>query len=261
MIKALQVEYHKIKHFNALKYIFGAYMLAVPGLMCFINWIFSVEPELKMVFTNKELFSFPNIWSFITFTASFLNILLAVLVVIITTNELEFKTMRQNIIDGLTKRQFIFGKFAFVLCLSVIATFYTGICGFFIAGFSHGFADAFENIHLIGLYFIQTLGYFSFAFLFSLIVKRPALSIITFIIYFPVETIIGNLISVKMYSFFPLKIYDDLTPIPFFKAILDNMSDKNNVFLIETPYKVLLSLVYISLSFVACYYLIKKKDV
>lgn len=261
MMKALQVEYRKIKHFNAFKFIFLAYMLAVPGLMYFINWFFSVQPELKMIFTDKELLSFPNIWSFITYSASFFNILLAVLVVIITTNELEFKTMRQNIIDGLTKKQFIIGKLTFVLFLSLIATIYTAICGFVIAGVSHGFEHVMENVHLIGLYFLQTLGYFSFAFLFSLIVKRPALAIITFIVYFPVETIIGKLISVKMYSYFPLKIYADLTPIPFFKSIIETMKNKEEVYLLDTPYKIMLSLIYISLSFCACYYLIKKRDV
>ena len=222
MRQIIALEYAKLKKFHTLKILFAVYMFVVPCWMYFMNFFFNMNPQMKPIFTQENPFDFPHIWSFITYSASFFNILLAVSVVVITTNDIQYKTMRQNIIDGLTKRQVIFGKFAFVIFLSTIATVYTFLCGLVIGLIESANSDFYQNIHLNVLYFIQTIGYFSFAFLFAILVKRPAIAIVTFIIYFPVETILGNIVSQKMYQFFPLKVYADLTPVPFFKALINS---------------------------------------
>ena len=112
------------------------------------------------------------------------------------------------------------------------------------------------------LYFIQTIGYFSFAFLFAILVKRPAIAIVTFIIYFPVETIVGNIISQKMYQFFPLKVYADLTPIPFFKAVINSgpKNANNDVFLLNLSEQLSLAGVYIVVCFTITYFILKRRD-
>jgi ABC-type transport system involved in multi-copper enzyme maturation permease subunit len=221
-----------------------------------------MNPELKAIFTQANPFDFPHIWSFITYSASFFNILLAVSVVTITTNDIQFKTMRQNIIEGLTKRQVIFGKFVFVIFLSAAATLYTFLCGLVLGLIESSNMDFYQNIHLNVLYFIQTIGYFSFAFLFAILVKRPAIAIVTFIIYFPVETIVGNIISHKMYQFFPLKVYADLTPIPFFKAVINSgpKNADNDIFLLSLSEQLSLAGVYIVLCFAITYFILKRRD-
>ena len=170
--------------------------------------------------------------------------------------------MRQNIINGLTKRQVIFGKFAFVIFLSTIATVYTFLCGLVIGLIESANSDFYQNIHLNVLYFIQTIGYFSFAFLFAILVKRPAIAIVTFIIYFPVETILGNIVSQKMYQFFPLKVYADLTPVPFFKALINSgpKDAKNDLLFLTLGEQLSLSGVYIVLCFAITYFILKRRD-
>ncbi|HRP51945.1 MAG TPA: hypothetical protein PLI97_00350, partial [Fluviicola sp.] len=252
----------KLKKFHALKYLFLAYMVVVPCWMLFMNWFFNLEPMIKQIFTKENLFDFPHVWSFTTYCASFFNILLAVIIVIITTNEIQYRTMRQNIIDGLTKQQVILSKFFSIIFLSVLATSYTFLCAFVIGSISSGASGFYENIHLNSLYFIQTLGYFSFAFLFALIVKRSAIAIVTFIVYFPFETIVGNLISKDLYQFFPLKVYADLTPTPFFKGILKMQEEATNqtIFVLDMNTKVILALVYTTLCFFGTYLILKKRD-
>lgn len=262
MRELLGLEYAKLKKFLPLKIIFGVYMIAVPGWMYFMNFFFNLEPGWKQIFTSENPFDFPHIWSFITYSASFFNVLMAVIVVIVTTNDFQYKTMRQNIIDGLSKEKVIFSKFILVFILSIITTLYTFLAGMVIGLIESTSYDWYQNIHLNVLYFIQTLGYFSFAFLFSIVVKRPAIAIVSFILYFPVETIVGKLINVNMYQVFPLKVLADLTPIPFFKALLASSKDKSveNLLILDTPVKIALSLGYVLFFFLLSYFLLKRKD-
>jgi ABC-type transport system involved in multi-copper enzyme maturation permease subunit len=221
-----------------------------------------MNPALKQIFTSHNLFEFPYVWSFTTYSASFFNILLAVIIVSITTMEIQAKTMRQNVIDGLTTKQVITSKFIVIFLLALLATLYTGLCAFIIGSITSGVGNFYANSHLVFLYFIQALGYFSFAFLFALLIKRSALAIVLFIVYFPVETIVGNIISSKLYQFFPLKVYADLTPTPFFQQLL-KMSEKetgNAVWVMNMNEKVLLSLFYILVCFFITNFYLKKKD-
>lgn len=258
----IAIEYAKLKKFHALKIIFGVYMLAVPGWMYFMNLFFQLEPEMKALFTRENPFDFPHIWNYITFSASFFNVLLAVVVVTVTTNDFQYKTMRQNIIDGMSKRQVIFSKFLLVFFLSFIASLYTFLVGLVIGMLESTTYDWYENIHLIVLYFVQTLGYFSFAFLFSIIIKRPAIAIVSFILYFPVETIIGKIISGDLYQVFPLKVFADLTPNPFFKNILASAKTQGlpEPWILDTNVRIILSLVYVLLFFLLTYFILKRKD-
>ncbi|MNK00344.1 ABC-2 family transporter protein [compost metagenome] len=258
----IAIEYAKLKKFHALKIIFGVYMIAVPGWMYFMNLFFQIEPGMRALFTSDNPFDFPHIWSYITYSASFFNVLLAVVVVIVTTNDFQYKTMRQNIIDGMSKRQVIFSKFLLVFFLSIIATLYTFLVGFVIGMLESTTYDWYQNVHLILLYFVQTLGYFSFAFLFSIVVKRPAIAIVSFILYFPVETIVGQIITRDLYQVFPLKVFADLTPIPFFKSILASTKVEGMPvpWVLDTDIRIILSLVYVLLFFLLTYFLLKRKD-
>ncbi len=260
MRKIISVEYAKLKKFHLLKILFAVYLVIIPCWMFFMDYFFRLEPGLKPLFTQHSFFEFPYIWEFTTFSASFFNILLCVIIVVITCNEIQSKTMRQNIIDGLSKQQVILGKFVLVIFFSLLATLITFLTGLIIGCAANGMDKAFENIHLIGLYFIQTLGYFGFAFLFALVVKRPAIAIITFILYFPVETIIGQLISkmanANIYQFFPLKVYADLTPNPFFKQLLK----KDGVWVMNMNYKIILACAFIVFFFVLTYTILKRRD-
>jgi ABC-2 type transport system permease protein len=262
MRELIAIEYAKLKKFHALKIIFGVYMLVVPGWMYFMDFFFRNEEEMKSLFTTENTFDFPHIWSYITYSASFFNVLLAVIVVVVTTNDFQFRTMRQNIIDGMSKQQVILGKFILVFFLSVAATIYTALVGLTIGLLESTTYDWYQNSHLMALYFIQTLGYFSFAFLFAIVVKRPAIAIVSFILYFPVETIIGNIMNRDAYQVFPLKVFADLTPMPFFRSIISTAKDATGKtpWILDTNMQVVLSLIYVLLFFVLSYYLLKKRD-
>lgn len=262
MKQLLAIEYAKLKKLTSIKIIFLAYMVIIPLWMYFMDYFFHQNPGFKGLFTGDDFFVFPHVWKFTVYSASFFNVLMGVTVVIITCNEIQFKTMRQNVIDGLRKRDVIVSKFIVILLLSLLVSFYTFLVGFLLGGIYSGFGNAYSGIDKVVLYFIQTIGYFSFAFLFAIIVRKPALSIIFFIVYFPIETIGGAFLPDKIYQFFPLKIYADLTPLPFFEKLILQAEEqtKMDIWIMPQELRLTLAFVYIAFFFGLSYFILKKRD-
>ena len=58
------------------------------------------------------IFNFPYIWHFNTWVAAlFKALFLAIVIVSMMANEYSNKTIKQNLIDGLSKKEFVLSKF------------------------------------------------------------------------------------------------------------------------------------------------------
>lgn len=265
MKQLLAIEYLKLKKLSSLKVILLIYFGIVPLWMLFLGFAFT-NMGGALGLKEEELYSFPGIWRFLTYSASWFNLLLAITIVIITCNEIHYRTMKQNVIDGLTKQQVILSKFYVIIGIALLVSVYTILLGFLIGGFYSGFGGFYKNIHYIPTYFLQTIGYFSFAFFFAVLVKRPALSIILFIVSFIVEFVIGKIIdatiSTAPYQFFPLNIFSSLTPEPFFEKVIKMMEKQRQIEIWIMPdwLQYVLSGFYILVFFMIAYRVLKKRD-
>src|SRR5690606_8701216 len=105
-------------------------------------------------------------------------------------------------------------------------TLYTAIVALTFGVFNTSTFDVLNGIQYLFIYYLQTLCYFSFALFFAVLLKKPALSVILFIVAFIVETIVGTLMSLggleAIYAFFPLNVFSKLTPIPIFKELIES---------------------------------------
>lgn len=239
-------------------------MLLIPTWMIVFGLMIEANPGLALVFpTGDEFCSFPNVWKYAAWCASCFNVLMGVTVVIIVCNEIQFKTMKQNVIDGLSKRDVILGKFLVVFALSTVVSLYTALIAF-IFGISYsGIENVYENSHIIFTYYLQTVGYFSVAFLVASVIQKPAISIVTFVLIFPIETIIGkNFMPDNMYNFFPLNILSRLTPFPFETIALALAEEETGKDIWIFPMWVILlaSIFIISIIFYFCYRVLKRRD-
>ena len=129
-----------------------------------------------------------------------------------------------------------------------------------------GFGGLTFGSYFILIYYLQTLGYFSFAFFFAVLVKRTALSIIFFIVSFILESIIGSIItatlSAKTYLFFPLNVFSTLTPSPIMSQ-LNALAAKQTGEVpptLELSTNIAISLGYMALFFVIAYQVLKRRD-
>src|SRR5699024_12856600 len=59
-----------------------------------------------------------------TYIAAILKLFLAIVIVSLISNEYNYRTLKQNLIDGLSKKEFVLSKFLTVLLFSGISTLF-----------------------------------------------------------------------------------------------------------------------------------------
>jgi ABC-type transport system involved in multi-copper enzyme maturation permease subunit len=214
-------------------------------------------------------FHFPEVYHTTAYLSSFFTFIPAIVVIMLITNEYQFKTHRQNIIDGWQKQTFIWGKFISVLLISILVSLFffavaTGIG--FIATPDTSAVTLFTKGKYIGLFFLQIFTQLSFAFLLGLLVRKAFIAYGLFIFYgMIVENIAGAFFKIKTQKFgfdygqfLPLEISDRLIPIPAFIGRLNEADYK--VALDAVDKHIIYSLVFLLLTWILSFYIFKKRD-
>jgi ABC-type transport system involved in multi-copper enzyme maturation permease subunit len=174
-------------------------------------------------FSTDYLYQFPNIWEFFPWIASWFNLLLGILIIVITGNEYTFRTFRQHVVDGFSRSQLLQGKAFMILMIAVysllMVLLFSLIFGFI---FSSDFSDgAFINkSYILLVYFMQAISYMSLAFLLVVFFRNTALAIVLFILYrLIIEPVMRLFVPVQARQYFPMKVISNLTPTPEFLSI------------------------------------------
>src|SRR5215203_360688 len=111
MIRNLQIEWMKIKNYRVFQVFSVLYML---GIVVIIYIFYQIYTQLTGRLTGQDnndlfrLFSSDNIWKTVCFATSFLLYLPGMIIINLFINEVNFKTHRQNIIDGWIRETFIY---------------------------------------------------------------------------------------------------------------------------------------------------------
>jgi ABC-2 type transport system permease protein len=192
MIKLIKIELKKIFSYKIFLVFTALYVILLPLIFTSVGKL-SISVNAKEA-AAKALYNFPNLWHNLTYYASFFNLLLYLLIIILVTNEFTFKTLRQNIIDGLSKLEIVGAKLLLILLISVFSTIFlilVGLgCGYY---FSESMAQdiILEKSIFLFAYFLQTYAYMTIALFISIVIKRQGFSIILFLLFPLIEWIIG----------------------------------------------------------------------
>ncbi len=197
MINLLKIEWLKVKNYTAFKVMTLFFIIGVFAL----NYIvFIVNKNIVKNVPGAGLVSFSpydfeNTWQSTSYATGFILLLPALLLLMLFTNEFTFKTHRQNIIDGLSRQQFISVKIMMALIFALASTVLV-IISALIFGFASGTAFSFNGILFVGYFFLKALSYNLIAILFSVLVKRTGFAIGIFFIYLGSENIVSQLLNV-----------------------------------------------------------------
>ena len=197
MINLLKIEWLKIKNYTAFKVMAIFFIVGVFAL----NYIvFTVNKNIVNNVPGAGLVSFSpydfeNTWQSTSYATGFILLLPALLLLMLFTNEYTFKTHRQNIIDGLSRQQFIGVKIITALIYALVATLLV-IISALIFGFASGTSFSFNGILFVGYFFLKALSYNLIAILFSVLIKRTGFAIGVFFIYLGSENIVSQLLNV-----------------------------------------------------------------
>ncbi len=224
MLELLSVEWLKIRKYRtfwALCILFGVLLLMVnmlvsQGIMKMGNSDFNVL---------SRNYTFPEVWGNVAFWTKIFSGLLAIIIIILTTNEYQFRTNRQNVIDGWNRMQFYHAKWGLLVVLSAVVTVYTFLVGIFLA-FYHGSSSnhMFEHLDSIFYIFLLSLNYFGFALMLSLVFRRSGMTIIMFLLYaYVIEQIANGLLNSRNPSkpgnFLPMQCSAELIHFPLTESI------------------------------------------
>jgi hypothetical protein len=173
-----------------------------------------------------RLFSTDNIWTTVCFSTSFLLYLPGMVIINLFINEVNFKTHRQNIIDGWKRETFIYTKISLILCMSFVVTVMNVIATFIMCQVTDTSFSLIAGLDTLGLSFVQTFIYLMFALLLATFFRRSGVAIIVFFIYgLLLETLFMWLFSKiipGMQHFLFLQVADSLNSLQKMGGIFAN---------------------------------------
>ena len=220
MKRLLSIELQKIWKNRASRILTISYFI----MLSFIALIASIKFEIgsfNLHMAEQGIFNFPYIWHFNTYIADFLNFFLAIVIVSMVANEYSYGTLKQNLIDGMSKKEFIASKVITVLVFSAVTTLYVFIMSLILGYSFSSYTEAsivFSELEYLVGFFVKLVGFYSFCLFLGILVKRSAFALGFLLLWYIVEGIIhvatrvnlGPNISDNMMQFFPLSAMSNL---------------------------------------------------
>jgi ABC-type transport system involved in multi-copper enzyme maturation permease subunit len=201
MFRLLTIEFHKLIHNTASKVLTIIYFGLLTSIALIASIKFDIGP-IKFHLAEMGIFNFPYIWHFNTYVAAILKFFLLLVIVSMMANEYSYKTLKQNLIDGLSKKEFILSKFYTVVAFALASTVFVFVVSLLL-GLSYSdyneFAIITSDLEYIVAFFIKLIGFFSFGLFLGILVKRSAFAIGAMVVWLIGESIF------KGYLFYSLK--------------------------------------------------------
>lgn len=277
MKRLLSIELQKIWKNKASRVLTLAYFI----LLTFIALIASIKFDLgifKFHLAEMGIFNFPFIWHFNTYIAAILKLFLAIVIVSMMANEYSYGTLKQNLIDGMSKKEFIQSKFLTVLLFASVSTVFVFLMSL-ILGLSYSsyteFSIVFSGLEYLLAYFVKLVGFFSFCLFLGILVKRSAFALGFLLVWNIIEGIINGVLTFKVFpnsetattitQFLPMQSMSNLIVEPFTRlSVVKNLGTQIGLDNIKEYNVTLLSICIVlfwTVTFVfLSYRLLKKRD-
>lgn len=277
MKRLLSIEFSKLWGNRAARILILAYFI----LLSFIALLASVNFKIIGIdfrLADQGIFNFPYIWHFNTWIAAFLKFFLAIVIVSMMANEYTYGTLKQNLIDGLSKKEFILSKFITVVVFAAFSAifmfFLTLILGYSFSSYTET-SIVFTDIVYIFAYFLKLVAFFSFCLFAGVLVKRSAFALGFVLVWWIAEGIIFLVLRWKIIKdggitdnimqFFPLDAMANLIKEPFtrFETVRALEMANGTVSVKDYGvhwYSVLIVIIWTLIFILTSYRIVKKRD-
>ncbi|MEM1338034.1 MAG: ABC transporter permease [Bacteroidota bacterium] len=226
MVRLLQIEFIKLWNNRASKILIVSYFVLLTSIALIAAIKFDIGP-VQFHLADQGIFNFPYIWHFNTFVTAIFKLFLAIVIVSMMANEYSNKTIKQNLIDGLSKKEFILSKFLTVISFAGISTLFvftvSMILGLVYSDYNE-FAIIFSDLEFLVAFFVKLVGFFSFCLFLGIFVKRSAFALGFLILWQIFEGFVRGMLRWKVLDatatdtvmgFFPLNAMFNLIKEPF----------------------------------------------
>lgn len=274
MLRLLTIEFQKMRYSRAAKVLIIIYFSLFLSIVLFSSIHFQLGP-VDFQLADQGIFNFPYIWHFNSYFAALLKIFLAVVIVSMISTEYSNRTLKQNLIDGMSKKEFVLSKFYAIIGFSVVSTVFLFLVSLVLGLIFSDYDEPgiiFSNMQYLGGYFLKLTAFFSFCFFLGVWVKRSAFAIGALFIWWIAEVIIrvslrvsmrGSDLPDRIVQFLPLESMANLIREPFTKmsavkqgAQQFGLSHDSTIYW----YQIVIVLVWTAIFIYSSYALIKKRD-
>lgn len=276
MLRLLQIEFIKLWNNRASRFLILSYFVLLTSIALVAAIKFDIGP-VKFHLAEQGIFNFPYIWHFNTFITAIFKLFLAIVIVSMMANEYSNKTLKQNLIDGLSKKEFITSKVLTVISFSALSTVFVFVVSL-ILGLVYSdydeFSIIFSDLEFLAAFFVKLVAFFSFCLFLGILVKRSAFALGFLIIWGILEQLVFGFLGWKVMSwesakvvktFFPLESMTNLIKEPFSRLsavqnigaqIGENLKFDYHVY----PHEFLIVFFWTVLFIYLSYLLLKKRD-
>lgn len=237
MLHLLKIDLKKLTSYRTFWVVCGLYFftlgMTTASGMEFLKWLVRVGAEFntQINITRIPFYHFPDVWQNITFVSGFFKVILSFMVVISITNEFTYRTVRQNVIDGLSRKQFLLSKILTNVLLSLASMVMVYVIAL-ITGMIYSpeitMSDLFMNLDFFPAYFLEVFAFLSFALLLGIVIQRSGLTIVVLVLSPMIEAIIRANVDDYvpwLIPYFPMESISNLVPMPFQRYVFREIQD------------------------------------
>ncbi|SDQ57665.1 ABC transporter permease [Flagellimonas zhangzhouensis] len=276
MLRLLQIEFIKLWNNRASKVLIISYFVLLTSIALVAAIKFDIGP-VQFHLADQGIFNFPYIWHFNSFVTALFKLFLAIVIVSMMSNEYSNKTIKQNLIDGLSKKEFILSKVLTVVSFAAISTVFVFVVSM-ILGLAYSdyneISIIFSDLGFLVAFFFKLVAFFAFCLFLGILVKRSAFALGFLIIWTILEQLAFGLMGWKMMSWdaakkvkslFPLESMSNMIKEPFSRlsavqTIGDQIGENLRFDYHTYWYEYLIVIFWTALFIYLSYALLKKRD-
>ena len=226
MKRLLQIEFIKLWNNRASRVLILSYFILLTSIALIAAIKFDIGP-IEFHLADQGIFNFPYIWHFNTYVTAIFKLFLAIVIVSMMSNEYSNKTIKQNLIDGLSKQEFIASKFLTVLTFAGVSTVFVFVVSMILGLIYSDYNELsiiFSDLIFLLAFFVKLVAFFSFCLFLGILVKRSAFALGFLILWAILEQALFGILGWKFVSwptanaikdFFPLEAMANLIKEPF----------------------------------------------
>ncbi|MDR6760422.1 ABC-type transport system involved in multi-copper enzyme maturation permease subunit [Flavobacterium sp. 2755] len=277
MKRLISIELQKIWLNKASRILTLTYFILLSFIALIASIKFNLGP-LKFHLAEMGIFNFPFIWHFNTYVAAILKLFLAIVIVSMMANEYSYGTLKQNLIDGLSKKEFILSKFLTVVLFSAASTVFIFVMSLILGLIFSSYTELdiiFSDLDYLLAFFVKLTGFFSFCLFLGILVKRSAFALGFLLVWNIIEAIIRGYLAFtifpdsdtdeKITQFLPLESMANLIVNPgprlsIVKNIGTQMGINTDIDYSVSYFAILIVLIWTFLFVYFSYKLLKNRD-
>lgn len=276
MKRLFLIEFDKLRANRSSRILIGAYFILLSSIALIAAIKFDIGP-IKFHLAEQGIFNFPYIWHFNAFIGAWFKIFLAVVIVSMTANEYSNKTIKQNLIDGLSKREFLHSKWMMIIAFASISTLFIFVVSLILGLMYSNYTELsiiFSDLEYLLAFFLKLVAFFALCLFLGTAIKRSAFALGFLGVWQMFEGICYGLLKWKsptwidaeqLFKLFPLNAMSNLIHEPFSRlSAVRNLAEQVEVDVLRNTsvqfWDIIIVIVWSFIFYLLTYTLLKQRD-